>query len=116
MSDTETVLAREISRDQLLAELRALRPQFEREGVTHMALIGSRARQENRPDSDVDLLIDVESGRRFSLVEVARIVRAVEKRTGFRADILMRRSLRSDLLVEATRQHLLYMYLDLSLL
>jgi predicted nucleotidyltransferase len=106
MSDTDVVLARNISRDELLAELRALRPAFEREGVTHMALVGSRARRDNRQDSDVDLLIDVDSKRRFSLVEVARIMRAVEERTGLRADILMRRSLRPDFLAKAKQDEL----------
>ncbi len=38
-------------------------PCFESEGVTHMALFGSRARGDNRPDSDVDLLIDIVPGR-----------------------------------------------------
>lgn len=103
MSDTETILARDIDRDQLLFELRALRPAFEREGVQHMALVGSRARQDNRTDSDVDLLIDVKPARRFSLVEVARIIRAVEERIGLRADVLMRRSLESRLLEQAMR-------------
>ena len=106
MTDAETVLTRHITRDQLLAELRALRPAFEREGVVHMALVGSRARQDNRPDSDVDLTIDVNPERRFSLVEVARIVRAVEERVGFRTDVLMRRSLTPRLLEEASRDQI----------
>jgi predicted nucleotidyltransferase len=106
MTDTETILARDISRDQLVAELRALRPLFEREGVSHMVLVGSRARRDNRADSDVDLMIEVESGRRFSLVEVARLIRAVEERIGIRADILMRRSLKQRLLSEALRDQI----------
>lgn len=101
MTSAETALARDITRDQLVAELRRLRPAFEREGVTHMALVGSRARGDNRADSDVDLLIDVQAGRRFSLVEVARIIRTVEERVGIRADILMRRSLKPQLLAMA---------------
>ena len=55
MSDTETVLARDISRDRLLAELRALRPAFEREGVMHMALVGLAGPARQPADSDVDL-------------------------------------------------------------
>ena len=106
MSDTEAILARSITRDQLVAELRELRPLLEREGVVHAALVGSRARQDNRLDSDVDLMIDVESGRRFSLVEIARIVRAVETRVGLRADVLMRRSLKPWLLDQAIRDRI----------
>ena len=106
MSDTATLPGRQLSRGDLLAALTKLRPVFEREGVKHMALIGSRARRDNRPDSDVDLVIDVKSGRRFSLVEIARIRRAVEQRVGFRADIVMRRSLKARLLEEAARDQI----------
>jgi predicted nucleotidyltransferase len=101
MSDTETVLSRDIARDQLVAELRALRPAFERLAVTHMALVGSRARQDNRDDSDIDLMIEVDPSQKFSLVEMARIMREVEERIGLSAHILMRRSLRPDLLAAA---------------
>lgn len=61
---------RDLSREQLLAELRALRPEFEREGVAHMTLFGSRARGDNRPDSDVDVVVDVQEGRKFGLEAV----------------------------------------------
>ena len=103
MSDTETVLARDISRDQLLAELRALRPQFEGEGVAHMVLFGSRARGDHRPDSDVDLMIDVVPGRKFSLIEMAGIANAVEDTIGLMGNVFLRRSARSDLLDETRR-------------
>jgi predicted nucleotidyltransferase len=106
MSDTETVLARDISRDELLAELRALKPAFEREGVTHMALVGSRARQDHRGESDVDLMIDVDPGQKFSLVEIARIMRAVEDRIGLPAHIMMRRSLSSKMLETTSRDQI----------
>ncbi|MEX0851809.1 MAG: nucleotidyltransferase domain-containing protein [Bauldia sp.] len=103
MTDTETVLARDITRDQLVAELRALRPAFEGEGVAHMALFGSRARGENRPDSDVDLLVDIVPGRKFSLVEMAGIANTVEDRIGLVGNIFLRRSTRPELLDEARR-------------
>jgi predicted nucleotidyltransferase len=106
MSDSETILARDISREQLLNELRALRPVFEREGVAHMALFGSRARGDHRPDSDVDLLIDVAPGRKFSLIEMAGVVNAVEDRVGLTGNVFMRRSVRPGLLAEAGRDGL----------
>lgn len=93
MSDSDITLARDISREALIEELRALRPALEAQAVTRVALVGSRARGDHRVDSDVDLLIDVDPKRKFSLIEVARIVRIVEDRVGLRAQILMRRSL-----------------------
>jgi predicted nucleotidyltransferase len=32
--------------------------------------IGSRARSDNRPDSDIDLKIEVETGRKFSILSI----------------------------------------------
>jgi uncharacterized protein len=41
--------------DRLRENERALRER----GVTHAALFGSRARGDNRPDSDIDIMIDI---------------------------------------------------------
>ncbi|MEJ0013413.1 MAG: nucleotidyltransferase domain-containing protein [Bauldia sp.] len=104
MSDAETILTREISRDQLVAELKALRPRFEREGVLHMALIGSRARRDNRPHSDVDLAIEVLDGvRRFSLLDMIGVKHVVEDSLGLQADVFMLRSLDPALRANAQR-------------
>jgi uncharacterized protein len=46
-----------MTRDDLLARLRELKPWLEEQGITDVRLFGSRARDEARPDSDVDLLV-----------------------------------------------------------
>ena len=103
MSDSETVLARDIGRDQLLAELRALRPQFEREGVQHMVLFGSRARGDHRPDSDVDLLVDIVPGQKFSLLDLIGLGHLVEDHIGLCGNALIRRDLKATLAESARR-------------
>jgi predicted nucleotidyltransferase len=97
MSDTETVLAREISRERLIGELRELRPLFEQEGVTRMILFDSRARRDNRADSDVDVAIELDPGRKFSLVERSGVGLAIEDSIGLRGNVFMRRSLKPSL-------------------
>ncbi|RYE83179.1 MAG: nucleotidyltransferase domain-containing protein, partial [Hyphomicrobiales bacterium] len=77
---------RDLSREQLLAELRALKPEFERRGVTRMALFGSRARGDNRPDSDVDLIVDIPPA--MSLVGLAGIWAIIEDRLGLESSIV----------------------------
>lgn len=86
---------RDLSRDQLLAELRALRPQFEREGVAHMAIFGSRARGDNRRDSDVDLIVDVQAGHKFGL-EAVRVFNLIEGHLGLPSSIVTRDGLSLD--------------------
>ena len=52
-----------MTRDEALAKLRALRPQLEALGFRHVWLFGSVARDEAGPESDVDLLVEVDEGR-----------------------------------------------------
>jgi hypothetical protein len=102
MADT-TVVVRNLSRDELIHELRALQQIFARAGVAHMSLFGSRARGDNRTDSDVDLMIEVDPERKFSLVELSRVGLAVQDRLGLPASVVMRRSAKPAMLAAADR-------------
>lgn len=48
-----------MTRDELLAKLRELKPWLEEQGIVNVRLFGSYARDEAGPDSDVDLLVDI---------------------------------------------------------
>jgi len=54
-----------------------------------MSLFGSRARGDNRPDSDVDLVIDVEPGRKFSFLDAIGVGHVVEDNLGFETSIVV---------------------------
>jgi uncharacterized protein len=45
-------------------------PELRRRGVRHLAVFGSVARGDDRPDSDVDLAVEIEAGRSFSLIRM----------------------------------------------
>ncbi len=47
-----------MSRNELLKPLEAHRPEVERFGVASLAVFGSVAKGELRPDSDIDILVD----------------------------------------------------------
>ncbi len=49
-----------MTRDQVIARLRANEQQLRQRGVMHAALFGSVARNEATPDSDIDILIEIE--------------------------------------------------------
>ncbi|MDD3179526.1 MAG: nucleotidyltransferase family protein [Opitutaceae bacterium] len=49
---------RSMDLSEVQATLKALRPELARRGVRHLWLFGSRARQEARPGSDWDLLVE----------------------------------------------------------
>ncbi|CAN5280353.1 nucleotidyltransferase [soil metagenome] len=68
-----------MTRDDLIGRLKRQRSLFEREQVTSVALFGSRAHAADRPDSDVDLLVDYAPNARISLFDVSRLERLLSE-------------------------------------
>ena len=53
--------------DHVLDVLRAHEPELRRRGVLHAGVFGSIARGEDRPDSDVDILVEIDPEARPGL-------------------------------------------------
>ncbi len=47
-----------MTRDEIIEKLKAMEPELRARGITRMQMFGSRARGDNRDDSDLDLLIE----------------------------------------------------------
>jgi hypothetical protein len=92
-----------MTRDELVRKLIELRPKPEAEGVAHLALFGSRARGDNRDDSDIDVLVDVAPDAKFSLLDLISVEQLLAAETGVAAQGTMRRSLSSRLRERITR-------------
>jgi predicted nucleotidyltransferase len=60
-------------------------------GISHLRVFGSFARGEDRPDSDIDLLVDLEPGR--SLLDLIAAKQDIEDLLGRKVDIITARSL-----------------------
>lgn len=60
-----------MNREETVRILSAHRDAFRQRGITRLALFGSIVRDQDRENSDVDLLIDVDRRRRFSLMDQA---------------------------------------------
>ena len=76
-----------------------VRPIAERHGVAEMYLFGSRARGDNRPDSDYDFLIS--KGRVKDLVRLAALVDDLETTLNAHVDVLTDTSDDANLIAEA---------------
>jgi len=82
-----------MTRDEIIARIRATAPTLRAEGVRKLAIFGSRACGDARPDSDLDVLIDVDEDRKFSLLDLIGIQHMISDATGIETHAEMRRSL-----------------------
>lgn len=74
--------------------LRAHADEIRARGIVRLALFGSTARGEARPDSDVDLLVDYDEGRNLSLLDIAAISARIEDLLGRQVELADRKRLK----------------------
>jgi uncharacterized protein len=83
----------DMTRAELLASLRLHRPAIEAEGAVSLFIYGSRARDDHRADSDVDIFVDYDQAKAFNLFDLAGIKLLVDKALGLDAHVTTRDSL-----------------------
>ena len=82
-----------MTRDEIIAKLRATAPALKAGGVTSLAIFGSRSRGDAREDSDLDVLIDVDPNIEFSLLDLAGVQHIVQDATGLETQATLRNDL-----------------------
>lgn len=78
-------------RDELHRDSAAIAAIAARHGASNLRLFGSVVRGEERPDSDIDLLVDLAETTGFD--DYLALVDALETRFGRRVDLIVGRSL-----------------------
>jgi hypothetical protein len=86
-------LTTELSRETLISNLRGLEKQLRKRGITSLAIFGSRSRGDARPDSDLDILVEIKDGIKFSLLDLIGVQHVIRDATGLETQAEMRRSL-----------------------
>ena len=82
-----------MTRDQIIARLRETAPALKAEGVTSLAIFGSRSRGDARANSDLDVLVEIEAGIKFSLLDLIDVEHIIKDATGIETQATMRRSI-----------------------
>ena len=92
---------------EVIATLKALEPELRERGVASAAVFGSVVRGQAWPDSDVDVLIDIDPAAPFDLLDLVGIGNLLTDRLGRPVDVVDRKALkpqlRDNILAEAER-------------
>jgi predicted nucleotidyltransferase len=84
----------DITLETIIARLREIAPAIRAEGVTKLAIFGSRARGDARPDSDLDVLVDTAAHGESPRFDLFKAMHLIEDATGLHARISMRELLK----------------------
>ena len=77
------------------AELAALEKPLRERGIASLALFGSTVRGQERADSDIDVLVDIDPKASFSLIDLVSVKLFLENRLGREVDVVTRRGIES---------------------
>ena len=86
----------------ILARLKENEAALRARGVVHAALFGSWARGENRPDSDIDIMIEIDSDAHIGVFDYVGVKDYIAEFFDGRADVVSREGLKSYIRPAAT--------------
>jgi predicted nucleotidyltransferase len=79
-----------MNRNEAVSKLKGCSEAVRARGATSLYLFGSAARNEARPESDVDLFVDYDPKKKFSLVDLVGIKLLLEDALGVAVDVATR--------------------------
>jgi uncharacterized protein len=83
-----------MDREDILGRLRANQTALRARGVIHAALFGSRARGDDRPDSDTDIMIKIDPNARVTVYDYVAIKEYISSLFDGRVDVVDREGLK----------------------
>jgi uncharacterized protein len=92
-----------VNRNEAIAKLKGCADAVKARGATSLYLFGSSARNEARPDSDLDLFVDYDPKTKFSLLDLAGIKNLLEDALAIEVDVTTRDSLHPQLRADIER-------------
>jgi hypothetical protein len=93
-----------MDRQTIIATLRANEAAWRARGVAHAALFGSRARGDNRADSDIDIMIEIAPEAPVGVLEDVEITQTIADLFPAPVDVSNRRKLKPFVRPSAERE------------
>jgi hypothetical protein len=78
-----------MDRQSIIDRVRSHKEELRARGIARAALFGSVARADSRADSDVDVVVELEDGADFTLMDQASVRAALEEWLGAPTDVLI---------------------------
>jgi len=91
-----------MNRADAVATLRRSEPALRARGVRHAALFGSVARGDNRPGSDIDIMIEIDPAIRLTAFDYAGLKEYIAGLFDHPVDVVSRKSLKAYVAPAAT--------------
>jgi predicted nucleotidyltransferase len=92
-----------MNRHDIIARLKENEPALRARGVCHAAVVGSRARGDHRPDSDTDIMIEINPDAPVGVYEYVRIKAFIASLFDGRVDVVDLEALKPTVLPAATQ-------------
>lgn len=83
-----------MNRDEIIARLRENEASLRQRGVAHAALFGSRARGDQHPESDTDIMIEFDPAARITVFDYAALKCFIANLFDGRVDVVNRDGLK----------------------
>jgi len=96
-----------MDRSSVIKTLRDNELELRAAGIAHLRLHGSVARGQETPASDVDLIADFDSERRFSLIDMVHLQGRLENLLGVPVDLSPAKTLKDPVRERAEREAVL---------
>lgn len=82
---------------EILQTLKTLKPKYQRDGLILVGLFGSFSRGEERADSDIDIVYEIEKDRKFSMFKYLKYLSDLERSLNHKVDLVRDATIKSDL-------------------